>query len=105
MFFNTANHGEHRHIGNHINQHIEAERGEAHGIIAHNGQHNVAGLRDRTEGHETFQIALTDGEKVGNGDGQHNNNEQQILPIFNHGRKHFHQDGTQRKGCCALAHH
>ena len=43
-----------------------------------------------------------DGEKVGHGDRQHDDDEEHVLPVLDHGTEDLHQHGAEREGCGSL---
>ena len=56
------------HVGCHIDKKIENHGCHALRCAAHEGEHEVTGLRDGRECHKTLEVFLTNGEEVGNGD-------------------------------------
>ena len=94
--------GEEGEVGYDIDEYIVRQSRHAHSRVTNDSQHDVTGLRDRAERHEALQVFLMDGEKVGNGDRQHDDDHQHILPVLYHWSKDFHQNGAQRKGSSTL---
>ena len=90
------------HVGNDVDKHVVGQRGDAKLGVAHDGQHDVAGLRDGAEGHEALELGLPDGKEVGNGDAEHDDDVEHVIPILYHGLEHFHKDGAQCDGSSTL---
>ena len=104
MLFDGRNDAENGEVGRHVYQHVEHERSHPDGAAADHGQHDIAGLRDGREGHETLQVGLPDGEKVGDRDRKHRHGIEQCLPLADHRAEDLHQHGHQHERRRGLRH-
>ena len=92
-------------ISHQINGEIEHQRSDTLRRSAHHGQHQITGLRDRGEGHETFQILLSDGEEVSHSDRSNDDPHQGMIPSGKQGlvhRENLYQHREEHEGGTSL---
>ena len=68
-------------VGYGIHQYVVDKGGHALGRSVHDTQHDVSGLRDTGEGHQSLQVLLANGKEVGNGDGSDGDPIEHFLPV------------------------
>ena len=101
-------HGKGAHVGCHIDEEIENHGCHALRCAAHEGEHEVTGLRDGRECHETLEVFLTNSEEVGNGDRSNDDPEKGSVPGFKEttvSGEYFREHCEKHKGCTSLRNH
>ena len=93
----NRDHSKYAHVGCQIHQYVVHQCGHAVGTAANNSQHDVTCLRDGREGHEAFQVLLTNGKEVGNGDGGNDHPVKYFLPLCYNGSKYFDENSHQHE--------
>lgn len=76
---------EHAEVGGHIDEQVVNDGGEALRSGSHNAEHEVTGLADGGEGHESLQIVLAHREDVGQGDTEDDDPEEDEVGLVDHG--------------------
>ena len=94
----NADDSEYCQVGCYIDKRIVHQRGDTHCGVAHHSKHDIACLRDGAERHESLELALADGEEVGNCDRKHDGDVEQIFPVHSQRGEYLHQDDAQREG-------
>ena len=89
-------------VGEDVYQHVVNQSRHTLSRTRDNTQHDVTGLRDRREGQESFQVLLTDGKQVTDGNRQHNQGPQDALPDSRVEEEDLVENQQQSKGSRAL---
>lgn len=105
VLFNRGEHGEGAEVGGKINEEVENQGGHALCGAVHDAEHEVAGLRNGGEGHESLEVLLADGEEVGHGNGGNDNPEAGPVPFCDELAEDLLQHGEEHEGCGALGNH
>ena len=104
VFLNGGPHRKGTKVGHHIYQKVEHEGGHALCCAVHNGQYQIASLRDSRECHEALEVVLANGKEVGHGDRGYDDPVHGGVPAIEEVAlsENLHQDGEQHKGCRAF---